>query len=301
MYLPYLRGKQFELAALRECADISSARHLKPIIEPVRENMNALVNTIEHLNKCNIVPIVVINPSVGELSGQPSDRITRVLDEYDYTPCILLAGSSDEIAIHLAESMTREFVIYLTEGVDNTIIKLCNTAEFTIINPKISPTLLTKFSKVAFIDDNFKKKPRNADYGSESAFSHWHVTFRDTPNAVGFGDYTIMGTDFSESGGPAYVVTIHLSYINTEQYDEMYVKHYSSYDDNTPTNPGGKFIDALGSAVKDIIKDPSIFYETLATREFISLYENRHYPGLGQIKKLSIMHHIETLCDYLEG
>ena len=135
----------------------------------------------------------------------------------------------------------------------------------------------------------------------ESAFSHWHVTFRNTPNAVGFGDYTIMAPDFSENGGPAYVVTIHLSYINKDQYDEMYVKHYSSYDDNSPTNPGGKFINALSSAVKDITSTPSIFYKTMATKELISLYKNRHYPGLGQIKKLSIMHHIETLCDYLEG
>lgn len=110
-----------------------------------------------------------------------------------------------------------------------------------------------------------------------------------------------MAPDFSENGGPAYVVTIHLSYINKDQYDEMYVKHYSSYDDNSPTNPGGKFINALSSAVKDITSTPSIFYKTMATKELISLYKNRHYPGLGQIKKLSIMHHIETLCDYLEG
>lgn len=301
MYLPYLRGKQFELAALRECAGTASAKHLKPIIEPVRENMNALINTIEHLNKNSVTPIVVINPSVGELSGKPSGLITTAINGHNYIPCILLAGSSDISAIKLAESISGDFVIYLTEGVDDVIIKLCNTAKFTIVNPKISPSLLSKFSKVAIIDDNFKKKPRNADYGLESAFSHWHVTFRNTPNAVGFGDYTIMAPDFSENGGPAYVVTIHLSYINKDQYDEMYVKHYSSYDDNSPTNPGGKFINALSSAVKDITSTPSIFYKTMATKELISLYKNRHYPGLGQIKKLSIMHHIETLCDYLEG
>lgn len=41
----------------------------------------------------------------------------------------------------------------------------------------------------------------------------------------GFGDFLIVGDEFSESGGPAYAVAIHLTYINTKHEDEMYIYH----------------------------------------------------------------------------
>ncbi len=32
---------------------------------------------------------------------------------------------------------------------------------------------------------------------------------------------------------------------------------------------------------------------------FQKIYDEQHFPGLGQVKKISIMHHIETINDYL--
>ena len=43
MYYPYLRGKQFELIALREFAQqIQKEFHVCPIIEPVKSGLNSL-------------------------------------------------------------------------------------------------------------------------------------------------------------------------------------------------------------------------------------------------------------------
>jgi len=130
--------------------------------------------------------------------------------------------------------------------------------------------------------------------------SHFGLEFGDNKNVIGFSDYTIVGKEFVESGGPAYVVAIHLSYINDENFDEMYVRHFSSYDDNSPADPGGKFIAALQKLVAEANLKTSIFYPTKAISEFIEINDRKHYPGLGQVKKLSIKHHIETITTYIE-
>ncbi|WP_420854214.1 sce7725 family protein [Sodalis ligni] len=64
-----------------------------------------------------------------------------------------------------------------------------------------------------------------------------HSNFYIRPNVIGFSDYTIVGSDYSEAGGPAYVVTIHLSYIEDE-YKQLLIRHFSSEESNSPANPG---------------------------------------------------------------
>ncbi|SMF45587.1 hypothetical protein SAMN06265365_115114 [Tistlia consotensis] len=38
--------------------------------------------------------------------------------------------------------------------------------------------------------------------------------------------------------------------------------------------------------------------DTDAVREFRNLYAQRHFPGLGYVKKLSMKHHIETFAHF---
>jgi hypothetical protein len=65
MYFPYLRGRQFELIALRELVEkgVLSSRII-PIIEPVKLS-STLVKTIETYG-VNSKPLAIItNPKVG--------------------------------------------------------------------------------------------------------------------------------------------------------------------------------------------------------------------------------------------
>ncbi|MGG5312787.1 hypothetical protein IGL76_001501 [Enterococcus sp. DIV2381] len=66
MYYPYLRGKQFDLLALKESLNrglLSS--QVQPIIEPVRDSAT-LKNIIELFQKKNHPLIVIKNPQVGQ-------------------------------------------------------------------------------------------------------------------------------------------------------------------------------------------------------------------------------------------
>src|SRR3546814_6797061 len=77
-------------------------------------------------------------------------------------------------------------------------------------------------------------------------FSDLHVTYGDHGMA-GFGDFLIVGDVYSEGGGPAYAVAIHLTFIDPDKDDVMYIYHFVSDTKDTPTDPAGKFAQALRS------------------------------------------------------
>ena len=299
MYLPYLRGKQFELIAIRELSEFISPSVFRPIIEPVRLNLSSFIRTISHLNEKKIKPLIVLNPSVGDFKSDSLSLISELNKlEIEYLPCVVVRGGKVEDAKAIIRLLSGGFALQITGGIDKESIELSKDAEITIVDYDLPPAAISRLNRVVLFGDFFKKKKRNADYSKESSFSHLHTSFRSNSEAIGFSDFCIVGSEYSESGGPAYVVTIHLSYINKDMFDEMFIRHYSSTDDGTPTDPAGKFAEALSKLIQDVIEH--IYFNSSALQEFNLLHEKGHYPGLGQVKKLSLKHHIETICNYLE-
>nr|WP_072144010.1 sce7725 family protein [Citrobacter freundii] len=55
MYYPYFRGKQFELLAIRDTANVMAEAGFTPIIEPVREALNGLERTYDWLFSARVL------------------------------------------------------------------------------------------------------------------------------------------------------------------------------------------------------------------------------------------------------
>lgn len=302
MYFPYLRGKQFELIAVRELSESISTDYFRPIIEPVRRNLSPLIRTVKHINEKDFSPLIVINPTVGEFSHDHAFLLNELeSNELNYLPCVVIRGGESASARESISRLKQPFAIQITEGVDKEGIEIAQDAELVVVDYDLPPLAINKLNNVVLLGDFFRKQKRNADYLKESSFSHLHATYSSQKNVIGFGDYTMIGSEYSESGGPAYVVTIHASYINEDMFDEMFIRHYSSTDDGTPTDPAGKFAEALANFIAEADEDPSVFYQSGALDEFRKLHSSGHFPGLGQVKKLSMEHHIETVCNYLQG
>ncbi|MBU0525990.1 MAG: sce7725 family protein [Gammaproteobacteria bacterium] len=302
MYFPILKGKQNELIALRELSGIVSAQYIKPVIEPVRENISPLKRTIQQLASNEIIPLVVINPALGDYAGG-EDVISSLLAEEAglYLPCVKIKNPQDSAAVALFQSFNGRAAVYLESSVDRALVSIVNHSMYTLVNQsRVSSIAFAELRNKVVYGDFFKKEVKNSDYSEDSLFSGLHTEYRALDNVVGFGDFTILSEDYSESGGPAYVVAVHLSYINRDEYDAMHVRHFSSYDDRTPTNPGGKFMDALSKLVRYVYANPNKFTRTAGLDEFFTLHASRHYPGLGFVKKISIKHHIETTCGYIQ-
>ena len=300
MYYPILRGKLNELLALRELANLPIDKNFCPVIEPVRSSLAPLFRTIKELNDKELVPLILFNPTVGDLK----DNSTYIINEFKkeeglrYLPIFAVKDSIDSIS-PLIKSFP-EYALFLLDGLSSSIIEESKKSKLTFISSMTAPNLIKRLTNVVLYDDFFKKQKRNADYLEESPFSSLHTYYNEINNVIGFGDYTIISEEYSESGGPAYVVTIHITYINDDKFDEAFIRHYSSDNDNdTPANPGKKFIEALGKFINEKNSNKIKFVETSASENFQKIYDAKHFPGLGQVKKISIMHHIETINDYL--
>lgn len=297
MYYPILRGKLNELLALRELAQLELKNYV-PVIEPVKKDIKALVKTIESLNSKAIEPYIIINPTVGDFSSHPLElsQSLTLFKELRYKTLYAIDERTKQYENFLA---LNEFGLFIQKGIDTQLIHFSESSKINFIQNDVSPNVKRLIKNKVIYEDFFRKQKKNADYPEESPFSSLHSYYQDDRTNIGFSDYTITGDDFIEGGGPAYVVTIHCSYIDTKRFDELFIRHFSSKDDGTPTNPGAKFLEALNLLIKEIDEKHIPFTHTDALKEFKYLHKIEHFPGLGQVKKISIKHHIETVNNFL--
>lgn len=307
MYYPILKGKQFELAALKELIGHIPANNVCPILEPVKINLSAISSSILDLSAYGITPWIIINPSQGDFVGTMLTS-TTLLSQLNamsgvagqFMPCVKVHDETDTSAINLLRTLPTPFVAYVEGEITSTLASDLTRASIIALDPDKTPqSIWGNFSAIVLFKDCFDKKTRNLDYPIESFYSDLHINYRLASNAVGFGDYTIMGRRFSDGGGPAYVVTLHLSYLDPARQNNMYVRHFSSHSDNTSqSDPGGKFREALDLLTFHVNSNPGNFINTEGLQEFYTYYGSRHYPGLGIAKKCSIKHHIKTLSTW---
>ena len=311
MYYPYLRGKQYELLAIKENAQLISENYIVPIIEPVKKNLGGLQRTIEALVDVEADFIIVANPEFGELNIDSTilDKIifNDLLKKYEnYSIGYIL---SDRVNLGTVEQFirkyTKEHIAFIHSDfqdgkqLKNKLKVFNNVAEHIFIEGNSGKLYQKKFknfdSKRILLRDGFKKK-RNVDYPADEHFSDLHATYPDE-GMDGFGDYLTVGNQYSETGGPAYAVAIHLTYLDDDE--DMRIKHFISDRTDTPTDPAGKFLEALEKLIAALDDPLSDIFKSSACKEFKEIYQKKHFPGLGYVKKLSMKHHIELIADYL--
>lgn len=309
MYYPYFRGKQFELLALRECASVLATASFVPIIEPVRESLSGLERALEAITEAGGRAIVIVNPRHGDHKSN-GDSISAFL-ERNYRDndaisvgALLLSDTRADDAIALIEAHAAHQLAIIHAGFTEarTLASSLEDRMGNITNVFIEDQANMLYrrhfggSTRVLVRDGFEQK-KNADYGEVDPFSDLHATYLDM-GMQGYGDFLTVGDRYSEGGGPAYAVAIHLTFIDPDKDEAMFTYHFVSDTNDTPTDPAGKFAQALQKLIGRLDSGRSHLLETTAIGEFRRLHEAAHFPGLGYIKKLSIRHHIETLADY---
>lgn len=309
MYYPYFRGKQYELISIRESAGVMAGADFVPIIEPVKESLSGLSRAVDAVNEAGGNLILIINPVNGDLSSDSSSLID-FLDEKcadSVSAGILLSEdlSLDEVE-RLCGLVGERRLSFIHAGFSDgkglaDQIKNFDDCSHVFIDNYSGKLYRRHFngSERILVKDGFQKRA-NRLHPPVEFFSDLHVVFADE-GADGFGDFLIAGDDYSEGGGPAYAVAIHLTFIDREKDDEMYIHHFKSDRVDTPTDPAGKFAEAVRKLVAEVQSPGSKIFRTAAVEEFIALHDRGHFPGLGYVKKLSMQHHIETMANYFQG
>ena len=310
MYYPYLRGKQYELISLRDSAALISAARFVPILEPVKERLNGLKRTLDVLDDVGARVVLVANPNHGDHANDGRtlrQYVEELRDRDDLSVGILLTEHSRlEQVGDLAERFSTQRLALIHAGfadpgalAEHLAAQDTPVATHVFFEKSCGKLYRRHFptGERVLVRDGFKRR-NNRDHPPVEAFSDLHVTYGEE-NVDGFGDFSIVGDDFFETGGPAYAVAIHLTFIDPTKDDEMYIYHFVSDRSSSPKDPAGKFAEALQKLVDEVERPESHVRRTSAVDQFFELHASGHFPGLGVVKKLSMNHHVETLFDYL--
>lgn len=310
MYLPYLRGRQFELLALRELLEKKLiGNKIIPIVEPIKPT-STLIKTLKlyTINKRNLA--IIMNPKVGKFvadlkkmrENDKNNNIVKLLfDSMKKENAIKAYIMNDKISQKIKFKENKDKFIIINnnrDAIDYYLDVYSNVFPmFTLIPDDRIFKRRVENGKVLF-SDRFKKRERNVDYIKEEDefFSDDHLFFNDE-GYKGFSDYSVVGQEFNDSGFAPLAVAIHIVYFDNKK--NLRIRHFVSDSNEDIKDPAGKFGEALKKLVFWV--DDNKIPLTEALKQFNELYHMGKYPGLGTVKKLSIMHHIELVNKYLEG
>lgn len=313
MYYPYFRGKQYELIVIKENAELLSYSNFIPIIEPVKLVISGLIRTMDSIKSSEGSLILIVNPINGDFKGDATE-LTRILvemydDYHDFIPGILLG---DDIDIQHVESIVEDYpgrkIALIHSGYSNVrdILSLIdNHVENEFINifleqycGRLYRNHFLGTNESVLIRDGFIKRSANRLHPESEFFSDLHITYADE-GVTGFGDFLIVGDEYSETGGPAYSVAIHITYRDVDNDNSLYLFHFKSDRNNTPADPAGKFLEALSKLIIELDNPETMLTHTEVMDEFRSLYNREHFPGLGYLKKMMMQHHLELMATLL--
>lgn len=306
MYFPYLRGRQFELIAIRELLEKDLIHeNVIPIIEPLKLSSTLTKTLSLYIEKKRKIALIH-NPKVGNFCEElkKENRVKNAYNSYIKEDYIIKTHIVNEkTSIEIKEMVELGFIKneMITIILDRDNLDFYNSGfsdaltRFNLIPDDRKFRRDIKNNKV-LIDDKFNKLIRNAAYmDKDDFFSDDHLYYSDE-SYEGFSDFSVVGSDYSESGFAPYAVAIHIVYFDKEK--NLRIIHFVSKSNDDIQDPGGKFYEAV-SKLYEWQKGRNI--NTFAMKEFVEHYHKGTYPGLGTAKKLSIMHHIELISQFLNG
>jgi hypothetical protein len=314
MYIPYLRGRQFELLALKALLEGDRiGSNVIPLIEPVKFSAT-LINTLDtYIAKTH--PIGVIrNPQVGSFrtelfAAEDSDDENKKIKHDGFmkkfeNKNVLSAYILEEAAWGKLTQIAAE-----KGSLENTVI-IANKRDAV----ETFGELLTKYpgklnlmpdereykrsipQHKVLLNDWFNKRDRNADYKDHDEMVSEDYLYYKKEGYIGFADYSIVGDEFKESGFAPNAIALHIAYF---EKNKLKVRHFTSDSNDDYNDPAKKYSEALGKLM--VWKTGRKYLDTLAMNAFSEQFDKGSYPGLGSIKKLCIMQHIELVSRYLDG
>ena len=301
MYFPYFRGRQYELLALKELAtEKLISENIIPVIEPIKIT-SALDRAVEAFGGANLPVALIYNPSVGELAGEPKAPLYKYLKCGYVTPSVLINDSvASCLSTLVAHGISKNNLLTV---MDNRDFLVEYTSEFqdeepqyTLFPDERQIRRAVKQGKVLF-EDKFNKQQKNADYQrkEDEFFSEDHLYFKEE-GYLGFGDYSIIGNDYSETGFAPRAVAIHIVYLAID--NTLRIQHFISDSNMDISDVAGKFYEAV-SKLNTWYNNRQESQLTKGLGTLLNHYKNGTYPGLPTLKKLSIMHHLELMSRFL--
>ena len=321
MYFPYLRGRQNELLCLRELLDAGKlSSKVIPIIEPVKFS-STLFSTLTKFIEMGHQVIVIRNPEVGSFRKESGDMIKNIEKESDEKKKEKIRKTLEGYKEVWNNSQIQKAYLVDDDVISMVREKKLDAKDVVMINIKkgnyryyeeYGEEIIGKYTVVPkggdfediieddiiILEDSYRKAKRNIDYieNPDELFSRNHIVYKKR-GFVGFSDFSMVGNDFDESGFAPLAIAIHIMYFGNR--DELKIHHFVSESNESISDPARKFEEAMNKLVN--WENFDIIPKTIGLDNLIECYNIGKFPGLGVIKKYSLMHHIQMMGEYLEA
>lgn len=308
MYYPLLRGKQFELKALREFSNkYPNTNRIVPIIEPVNKNLGPLIQGIDEMLANGLVFAIIMNPKIGDFKHDTVhfdliEQKPELLELRDkWIPAYVVNKDSEKILQLIEESQEEEVMLVIKSAIDLDDENMHGLLfsdkvgyivhDFETSSRRVKSQLTHTEKRIIELSDCFVSKKRNADYldQEDELFSESPFYYNED-GFYGFSDYTALPSEYVEGGMLPYAIAIHLTYQKAE--DQIFVHHFVSDTNMSQSDPKRKFREAAKKVETFFADKP----HTEAVNDIIErVNDSDGYPGLGYLKKLSISNHLELM------
>ena len=309
MYYPYLRARQFELISLRELISENVVQNfITPILEPVKDTFNNLSLAHKLFLEKDTMAYLIVNPFVGEMSGDNNLVLEYIdgLEDSHFIPAFHYTQNSQYIIQKIEEFDLSNCMLICYENFidDENFRELCNQdyiTHITLFEPHKYRSLdrfLKGLGKNYIRFDNvFEKQLKNADFLDIPAhkFSEEHLYYAEE-GFQGFSDFTVLPSEFIDGGSTPRAVVIHLTYLNRDEENQIWIRHFTSNTNDSIANVQGKFAEAAEKAINFCNQNQ---LENSAITELRNYFYEGKYPGLGIVKKISIKNHLNIVRNYL--
>ena len=278
MYFPYIRGKQFDLLALKALLEqdcLSDA--IQPIIEPVKQS-KTFWTTIDLFQRKQHPFYLVRNPQAGafltaeglaELQNVAAPK-AMIVDR----PIETVEEKPDLWIIHQADQALA------SDWRENTLPVLVSK-EFRLLNKINGPKLL--------MEDPFTRLPKNSFYTEcpDEGFSKTHHLYHKLGYA-GFSDFSVDSKIYHEHSYPSKRLVLHWIYPTAEQ--DLRIVHLFS-EEELPSQKE-KFFEVMEALLQHEEEYPT---QTAGLQLLVAAYQQRSFPGMGVIRKAAVMNHLELV------
>lgn len=320
MYYPYLRGRQNELLCLRELLNKNElSKKIIPVIEPVRFNSTFFSTLSAFLEKKRRV-IIIQNPSVGSFESDRKKMELKIETEIDSEKKLKMITTLEAYYNILADPEVDKAFIVNKTIVNEVLSGSLDINGSVLINqdneyiddfednpgrfesslcfiPKDEDFLDAIEGNKVLLEDGFKKRKRNVEYinNPDESFSKNHKVYKNWA-CQGFSDYSIVGDNYEEEGFAPMAVAIHIVYFDDKH--RLRVHHFVSESNDNISDPARKFEEAM----KNLLdwEKYKVVASTGGLKKLVDCYKNGKFPGLGMVKRYSLMHHLQMMGEYLE-
>lgn len=284
MYYPYFRGKQFDLLALRELIEKGLlSEKIQPIIEPVKNTATFQKFLLSAQNYQH--PIYLIqNPQLGEFNTETGNI---KLETFPVRKASVVSQALETMTQRSEMLIIDQPSIALASDWENNQKKVLVPPEFRLLN-KI------KGDKILSLD-HFTRLPSLNFYQEcpDELFSTDYLNYQKR-GFVGFSDFSIDNRIYYERVYPSPILSLHLVYFFQ---DTLRIHHFLSSEEGVTQKE--KFL-VLMEEVKSWCHLLSSEQLTLGLTILFDYADKEKFPGMGVMRKASVMHHMELMSRYLQ-